>query len=59
VLGIDTNMNTVEFCDDAAQTEGSEIPSQASSSPRLRVDVFKGWILPQNPGWQMCSVQPA
>ena len=50
VLGIDTNMNTVEFLDDAAQTEGSEVPSQASS-PCLRVGECRNWVLPRNPEW--------
>jgi hypothetical protein len=49
MLGIDTNMNAIEFFDDTAQSEGSEIPSQASS-PSLRVGDFRDWVLPRNPG---------
>ncbi len=52
VAGIDTDMNTVEFFDDVAQAEGSQIFPQASSPLPCRVDnYFMVPILPLNPGW--------
>lgn len=40
VFGMDTDMNTVEFFDDAAQAEGSQIFPQASSPLPRKVDTY-------------------
>jgi len=47
VLGVDLNMNTVEFFDDAAYAEGSEISQ--STVPLLRVSDIKRSFLKKNP----------